>query len=314
MTRTGKQMAFGVSSMVLVCLAPWFVFTATGQGNNDVTVCVGSDSILRSPESGICPAGSQRIELSGPDIQKPDADDDDPLGPTNQPDESKSDPLADIERRISNLEKTSVFEVVDRHDKVIFSVAPGLAQLYNSNGAVVAALGATSEGGVFVARTSDTKLTAFVRAVGDRVGLRINEGTLTRLDLGRQEAGNYSFKIPVGDKVLAGVGESKAGTGALVVGDLGGRTRAAVEVDAGKGAVDIFNATGNGVASLTESVNGGGLLVLTDANSNATVMMKANNNRYGVVMALPPGLPYVPKSGLPGSYMLGCAGGSACVP
>jgi hypothetical protein len=54
--------------------------------------------------------------------------------------------------------------------------------------------------------------------------------------------------------------------------------------------------------------------VLTDANSKATVMMKTNNNRYGVVMALPPGFPYVPKSGLPGSYILGCAGGPSCVP
>ena len=42
--------------------------------------------------------------------------------------------------------------------------------------------------------------------------------------------------------------------------------------------------------------------------------MGTNGNRYGVVMALPQGLPYVPKSGLPGSYMLGCAPGPACVP
>jgi hypothetical protein len=311
MTRIREKLAIGITSILLVLLAPWFVFTAICQDNNDVTVCVGPDSILRSPESGICPRGTQQFKLSGPGIKKVDGEDDDPIKPT---DESKSDPLADIERRLSNLEKSEVFEVVNQQDKVIFSVAPGRAYLYNRAGTVVAAIGATSEGGVFVARTPDAKVTALVRSVGERVGLRIKEGDLTRLDLGRQESGSYSFKIPLGDKVIAGIGESKAGTGALVVGDAKGRTRAAMEVNSGKGALDVFNGDGNGVASLTEAVGGGGLLVLTDANSNATVMMKANNNRYGVVMAFPPGLPYVPKSGLPGSFMLGCAGGPACVP
>jgi hypothetical protein len=305
-----KKLAFGVRSILVVSLAPWFVLTAVAQGNNDVIVCVGPDSILRSPESGICPSGSQQIKLSGPGIKNVDDDND----PTQPPADSKSDPLADIERRISNLEKSSVFEVVNKEGKVIFRVAPGLVQLYDSNGVVVAAMGASSEGGVFSARTPDAKVTAFVRALGERVGLRITEGGFPRLDLGRQEAGNYSFKIPLGDKIIAGIGESKAGTGALVVGDGHGRPRAAIEVNAGKGAADVFNASGNGVASLTESLGGGGLLVLTDANSHATVMMKANNNRYGVVMAFPPGFPYVPKSGLPGSYMLGCAAGPSCVP
>lgn len=310
MTITRNNIAFVLAGILLVSLAPRFVFSAAGQDNNDVTVCVGADSILRSPESGICPSGSRQIKLSGPGIQKVDNDDD----PMKPPDESKSDPLADIERRISSLEKSSVFEVVNKQGKVIFSVAPGIVQLYNTDGVDVAAVGATSEGGVFAARTPDAKVTAFVRALGERVGLRITEGGAPRLDLGRQEAGNYSFKVPLGDKVIAGIGESKAGTGAIVVGDGKGRTRAAMEVNDGKGSLDVFNGDGQGVALLTESVGGGGLLVLTDANSRATVMMKTNDNRYGVVMAFPPGLLYAPKSGLPGSYMLGCAAGPACVP
>ena len=306
----GNTRALGATSILLVLITPCLAFTADAQ-DNDVTICVGADSILRSPESDICPSGSQRFKVSGPGILKSDAKD---VDPTTQPAGSKSGPLAAIEERISELETSSVFEVVDNEGRPIFSVAPGRVYLYNSNGAVLAALGATADGGAFSARTPDAKVTAFIRALGDRVGLRINEGDLTRLALGRGEAGNYSLQFPLGDKVIAGLGESKAGTGVLVVGDVRGPTRAAMEVNDGKGALNVFNLDGRGVASLTESVGGGGLLVLTDANSNATVMMKTNNNRYGVVMALPPGLPYVPKSGLPGSYMLGCAGGPACVP
>jgi len=306
----GTTRVLGATSILLVLMVPGLAFTADAQ-DNDVTVCVGADSILRSPESGICASGSQQFKVSGPGISKVDATDGDP---TAQPDESEAGPLAAIEDRLNKLETSSVFEVVDTEGRVIFSVAPGRVYLYNSDGAVVAALGTTAEGGAFSARTPDAKLTAFIRALGDRVDLRINEGELARLALGRGEAGNYSLQLPLGDKVIAGVGESKAGTGALVVGDAKGPTRAAMEVNDGKGALNVFNLAGHGVASLTESVGGGGLLVLTDANSNATVMMKTNDNRYGVVMALPPGLPYVPKSGLPGSYMLGCAGGPSCVP
>ena len=36
-------------------------------------------------------------------------------------------------------------------------------------------------------------------------------------------------------------------------------------------------------------------------------------DRYGAVLAGPTlGFPYVPASGLPGSYFLGCAGGDRC--
>jgi hypothetical protein len=173
---------------------------------------------------------------------------------------------------------------------------------------------ANSEGGEFVARSADGRLSAFLGSYGERVGLRLTEGGAPRLDLLRQEAGNYSFKIPFGDGVIAGIGESKAGTGALVIGDLHGRARVSLTINDGKGAASVFNDSGNAIASLTESVNGGGLLVLTDKNSYAMVKMGSNSNRYGVVMAFPPGFPYVPRSGLPGSYFLGCTGGGSCVP
>ncbi|HTT24838.1 MAG TPA: hypothetical protein VMG82_38340 [Candidatus Sulfotelmatobacter sp.] len=307
-----KKITRTVTNILVLSVAPWCVLTAAGQ-SNDVTVCIGSDSILRSPASGICPRGTQKIELSGPEINKADPGND-ALGPVPLSNQSPSDPLDAIERRIAELEKTSVFEVVDHQGRVILSIGPGRMQLYNPSGTVVAAMGATAYGGAFAARSSDGKVTTSISALNSRLDLRIAEGDFTWLDVGRQEAGNYSLKIPMSDKVIAGIGESKAGTGAIVIGDGSGRPRAAMEVNAGKGSFDIFNADGHGIASLTESGNGGGLLVLTDAASNAKVMMKSNDNRYGVVMAFPPKLLYLPKSGFPASYMLGCAAGPACTP
>ena len=307
-----KKIARTVTAIVAVSMAPWSVITAAGQ-SNDVTVCIGKDSILRSPASKMCPSGTKKTQLSGPEINKADPATD-ALGPASGTDQSKSEPLADIERRIANLEQSSVFEVVDHQGRVILSIGPGRMLLYERSGNVVAAMGATADGGAFAARSADGKMTTSISALSYRLDLRIAEGDFTWLDVGRQDAGNYSLKIPKSDKVIAGIGESKAGTGAMVIGDGSGRPRAAMEVNAGKGAFDIFNADGHGIASLTESGNGGGLLVLTDANSFAKVMMKSNDNRYGVVMAFPPKLVYLPKSGFPASYMLGCAAGPACTP
>jgi hypothetical protein len=310
-----RKIAFGVAGIVVVSVVTWFLFTATGQGNNDVTVCVGPDSVLRSPESGICPAGTEKISLSRPDIKKVDnVDENDPLGPTKEKESELDQRLAELEKRVGNLENSALFEVVNQKGDVIFSVAPGKVQLYHQDKTAVAAMLATSEGGEFVARSGDGNLSTFLGAYGERAGLRITEGDNARLDLLRQPGGNYSLRIRSGSGDIAGIGESQAGTGALVVGDKGGQHKAAMQVDAGKGVFNIFNDNGRGVASLTQSVNGGGMLVLTDGNSNARVMMGNNDNRYGVVMTFPTGFPYVPKSGLPGSYMLGCAGGPACVP
>jgi len=306
----------GFSAAAALSLTTCFAFPAAAQGNNDVRVCLGSDSVLRAPDekTGLCPKGSQQLSLARPEIAKPETDDNDPLGPAKKPGETSAKALADIERRLSDLEKPPLFEVVDKKTRrVIFSVAPGSVQLYNESAAVAAMVG-SSQGGQFVSRSTDGTISAYVGAYGERAGLRLSEGGQPRLDLLKQPGGNYSLKIRAGDGDIAGIGESKAGTGALVVGDKDGQHKATVQVDNGKGAVSIFNDGGHGVASLTQSTNGGGLLVLADANSDARVMMGSNDNRYGVVMTFPSGLPYVPKTGLPGSYMLGCAAGPACVP
>ena len=282
-------------------------------GDNDVTVCIGADSVLRVPAAGICPNGSTLVKLAGPDLEKPDPPDDETPGGAKKPGESYEDQLADLENQIKKIE-SALFEVVDQNGKVMFRVTSDSVRLYNEDGRGVAAMVASPEGGHFTSWSADRKITATIGADRDRVGFQLFEGNMPSLSLLKQDAGNYSLKFTSGKNIIAGIGESKAGTGALVVGDSQGKTKASMTVNDGKGALSIFNSSGNGVASLSESVNAGGLLVLTDASSNVMVKMGTNYNRYGVVMTFPPGFPYVPRSGLPGSYFLGCAAGPSCIP
>ena len=71
------------------------------------------------------------------------------------------------------------------------------------------------------------------------------------------------------------------------------------------------------VLGLVTSTTGGGLLHIGNHAGPSAVKMGHNGHRYGIVMAGPiMGFPYVPRSGLPGSYFMGCASGErpACTP
>jgi hypothetical protein len=256
-----------------------------------------------------------------------------------QPSNSEPDSLAALERRIGNLESTQEpFMVVDRQGKKIFSVdSTGIssaASVFNSNERSVVTMGATAaDGGYLSVRSEDGPRHAQLSAESSWAGLSINElitETITeqgqtrqvtrdipRIELGKRPTGGYALRFPTksGD-LIAGIGESAAGSGAIIVGDADGGKRAQMSVGSdGKGLIIIFNAKGFAIAALGEAPgNSGGGLAIGDSAGSPRVKMGTNDNRYGEVQALPRGLPYVPKSGLPGSYMLGCAGGGSCVP
>ena len=84
----------------------------------------------------------------------------------------------------------------------------------------------------------------------------------------------------------------------------------------GKGAIGVSNPSGSPVVSLTEGATRGGLLSIGDALSEPMVKMGVAQDRYGIVLAGPrAGFPLIPGSGLPGSYIMGCAGkGKDCGP
>lgn len=252
------------------------------------------------------------------------------------------DPLAELERRISKLENAPLFRVVDQQGKPIFAIyrqferyAGGrvnMAIAYNPRGRPSAFISASPDGGIFEAFSDDNRLNSLLTGDSDspsglRIFERINEegieNDVEKLRLGGDNtaengtARNYSLKfLRKSGQVIAGIGESKAGSGALVIGDSQGSRRVSMTIgENGKGIVGLFSANNKAILTLGEAVgNAGGSLAIGNANSDPMVKMGTNDDRYGVVMTFPVGFPYVPRSGLPGSYFLGCAGGKSCIP
>jgi hypothetical protein len=102
----------------------------------------------------------------------------------------------------------------------------------------------------------------------------------------------------------------------LLVGTRTGQVKAKLMVPDERGVVSVSKEDEGGGLSLLEAKIGGGLLDIADGGDSA-VKMGHVEHRYGIVLAGPVlGLPLVPKSGLPGSYFMGCAGEAppACAP
>src|SRR2546423_13787962 len=169
---------------------------------------------------------------------------------------SDSEAIADLEKRISNLQSPTLFMVVDRQYKPIFKVDStdnwNSASVFSSAGQDVAIMLADADGGYFLVRSDDGSTKARLGIDKVWAGLRISErGTqtvtekgvthdvirdLARIELGGQEGGNYSLKFPAFVGLLAGIGESKAGSGALTIGDSNGNKRVSMFVgEDGKG-------------------------------------------------------------------------------
>ena len=233
------------------------------------------------------------------------------------PSRSNTSALADLENRIRDLETASYFEVVSpKTGNTIFRVGPGGARFFNEREEPVAAIGTTDEGGYFSAR-SPSGADASIGTASGRAGVRFIEGRTSRTDLGTKQ-GPFGLRFPAGDGLLAGLGESRAGSGAVLVGTAtDGATQGSIVVSEGRAVVSMTKPASRGGVAFAEAKIGGGLLDVATAGGMSAVKMGHNSQRYGIVLAGPAlGFPYVPRSGLPGSYFMGCASGEkpACLP
>lgn len=291
---------------------------AGGHDNGELIVCVGNDAMLRTPHGGGCAAGERRIVLAGAEPHTHECPDCDGWGTREPaPASDAGDPLAPFERRLAELERSPLFRVVNAAGSPVFTVAPGQVDAYNKAGTVVASMFATDLGGDFKGLSADGSLQASIGASGMQAGVRLLEAEQLRLDMGKQQAGNVALRVlaPGIEGPIAGIGESRAGTGALIVSDASGRTKTSLTLTDDKGTVGVFSDSGMPVLSLTEGATAAGLLAIGDPGGTPMVKMGVNDNRYGIVLAGPVlGFPLVPKSGLPGSYILGCAAGDGCGP
>jgi len=283
---------------------------------NATVVCVGSDGILRAAgPANACAPGQTPIPLAR---STSEGDDVDPWNPQDEPDSATPaalDDLSALEARLKALENGPLFEVVDQNGRAIFQVRPGKVLLSNDAGDQVIELRATNAVSSLTARNRASQEISLGTS-GDVGGVLVTEGGVKRIEFGKQQAGNFSLRLPgVNGSPLAAIGESQAGSGALVVGDVWGRPKALVSVLDGKGSITIRNGNDAPVLAMTEGATGAGLFVIGDAQSEPMVKFSVTEDRYGAVLTGPvAGFPMVPGSGMPGSYILGCAGGASCGP
>ena len=286
-----------------------------GRDDNKTIVCVASDSVLHVSTGSSCPSGQTPLPLA---LSAPAPSD------STRPARLPGDRLADLERRLAELQNSPLFTVVDKDDHPMFAVTSGRVEVYYASGGPVgASITTTEDGAVISVRAANDALRSNLGVTAATAGFWNDKDGVKRIVLGKSAIGTYSVKVLTPESnVVAAMGESRAGTGAIVVANRQGQTLASMTVASGdeagakaKGVIGVFNRKGAAVASLTEGATGGGLLSIGDAASAPMVKMGVKDDRYGIVLAGPvSGFPLVPRSGLPGSYFLGCAGGSACVP
>jgi hypothetical protein len=288
--------------------------TADPELGSSVTLCVGADRILRVAPgfAAECPEGQQEFLLEDTDEQVCELCD-----PFEDPPDPGSDDkaVADLERRIDRLENPTYFEVLTQKEEPIFQVARGGVRIFNQQPQTVAFVGTPDDGAFFTAR-SPAGMETSLAASGTNAGVLIGDVNSNRIEIGSRNAGPYALRFPSGKGLIAGIGQSRAGSGAVLVGTLPGVT--AGSITAGdRGMVSLTkDGRPGGIAFLEASIGGGMIDIGNDAGDSA-VKMGHNGHRYGIVLTGPvPGFPYVPRSGLPGSYFMGCASGEkpACTP
>ena len=285
--------------------------------SSGLTVCVrAEDNVLRVPPgfASECPEGQEELDLEEDErlCELCDPFTDPPRDPRSD------DPAVNaLEQRLRKLENTAYFEVVSRKDeKTIFRIGPGGATFFNTGGTAVAEVGTGDAGGYFRGRSAVDELEASLGASGSRAGVVLFQNGAASVELASRE-GPFALRFPSGKGLIAGLGQSRAGTGAVLVGTVPGVTEGSITVSDGRGMLSLTNDNGPGGLAFTEATIGGGLLDIATASGASAVKMGHNGHRYGIVLAGPIlGIPYVPRTGIPGSYFMGCASGEkpACMP
>ena len=290
---------------------------AQGDDDEKLIACINTDNAMRVINSeGSCAAGERKIPLKLPKVQRPC-------------DKAREPDIAGMQRRVAELEgrgdsrlldRTALapFEVVNEAGIVVFSVKgpsaegsfPAATEIFNETGGRVAVVAANAEGGSMSVEAEGGAAMATLHAYGEYADLSVKVGSTVKLDLGRRSNGRYSFRVyGDSDAIVAGLGESDAGSGVAMVADAKGQMRASLSCSAGSasGEARIIDGSDQVVASLSGAgVNGTGVLQLR--NNADVVMVEAGvlPSGIGAVRAGPGafqhGLHWI---GLPASFIEG---------
>jgi hypothetical protein len=148
-----------------------------------------------------------------------------------------------------------------------------------------------------------------------RITIGGNEGQYAVTVSGPSGSAHAAFgEAKIGGGVFAAyntggqIGAIVSGTGQIHVADTSGRTFATMVAEAGQGAFTVRSKSGTTIARLGEGT-GGGMLQLANQGGNAMVEAGIHTSGVGLVRTFPLGSPGAAMVGMPGTFLIGRAGG-----
>ena len=255
-----------------------------------VPTCTAADGTLRLADAGVpCAPEERRIRIKVRIPDDPECKED------NQRLQRLESRLKDLEYRkrmgtLSGRKVRAPFQVVTKEKKQrLLRIEEQNVTFYNHDQKPVVWIQTDDSGGMLHAQTAAGDREVMLRAQGRRSHLLIKEKGNDRVDLGRRANGGYSLQVyGPQNSVVAGIGQSRIGTGILAIGDAAGVDKVRISIDATSGLgsmLVVANAAGTVVGSMSAAA-GGGTLVLTDSGGNSMVEAGLTDG-VGVVRTLP---------------------------
>ena len=253
-----------------------------------VHTCADVDNTLRVTEPNMpCAPEQRRVRLQLIREESDDCKEDDGR-------------VEKLERRLRDLEARdrrgtmrgrrvhAPFDVVmrkgDGYSKLLH-IEQQNVEFYNGDQRPVAWIRADINGGLLVTESINGDRTALIEAKGKVAHAMIKENNKERVVLGRRENGRYSLQIfGAQNKLVAGIGQSKSGSGLVAVADAAGMQKATMFVDPERdsGRLEVANSSGGIVGTMAARPEAG-FLQLKDSAGTAMVYAGINGNGAGVV-------------------------------
>ncbi len=238
--------------------------------------CAAADGTLHVTESNMpCQPEERRVRLQLPREEDKDCKEDDGR-------------VEKLERRLRDLEArdrrgtmrgrrvVAPFEVVmkkgDGHSRLL-RIEEQSVTFYNGDAKPVVWIVADQSGAMLQTQSVAGNREARIAAQDKRAHLLIKENDQDRIDLGRQNTGRYSLRVfGAQNKMVAGMGQSEAGSGLMHIADATGALKGSLFVDSGNasGRLEIKNGAGT-IVGLMSANSEAGLLQLTDGGGSPMV-------------------------------------------
>jgi hypothetical protein len=259
---------------------------------NAVTIhtCAAADGTLRlTGEAVPCGPEERRVRIKVRAPEDPECKED-------------NERLQKMERRLKDLEYRdrmgtlrgrrvrAPFEVVTKKGGRLLRIEEESVTFYNASEKPVVWIKTDYSGGVLHAHSATSPREVMIGARGSRSHLVIKEKGHDRIDLGRRANGRYSLQVyGPQNKQVAGFGQSEAGSGIMMIGDVTGTPKVSMFINKltdGGTRLEVANSAGAIVGSMS-AAGGGGQLQLTDAAGNSMVEAGLTEANVGVVRTLP---------------------------